>query len=558
MSSSSLLEVSKSVVNPQLLPFLAKNDPVPDHLSPSVMDAIEEISTLTIALDDPNTNTALPQSEEIKRLRGAMHRERAMFSALKSPIREVPSEIVAIIIELALFSDRGMLDADGRADFRSLRAVSRQWRETAFATRSLWARLKVELDSPTEGPAFNWPGRLSRWFDRAGKGAPLGIELLGWGRRMDLDKLFAFILDPRWSWSEMYLGRDLVETLSRRHWSYTFTILNLQSLGWDRSGPNKDGLGYEFNFPNIRSVAIAAPANGVIDINRTLFPYPSLQSLHLSNCQYRSDDVAFSTILRQLPSLEELILEDVKPSPTGSRWFNRRPASPLRYVDFEHKYMKRMVFIGPFDYFLTFSHVTFPSLELIRICRAKETALSAVLRGILPAAGPSFSEKGVLSLEDSGMRHMDIAAALSSESHPQKIKRVHVRSPRFLGCFASSYTRASLSVETIVCANSPTEWISSYSKASDDDLDNPFPQDLKIYAPLARDDTEQGGGTVEEPLSYAGVPVESVKSWVIEEMLSYGIKGHKYAQHPAQVDVSDSCSENEDFSEESEGLSSEE
>ncbi|TFK22106.1 hypothetical protein FA15DRAFT_758274 [Coprinopsis marcescibilis] len=78
------------------------------------MDDIEEISTLAIALDNTNTNTALPQSDEIKRLRGAMHRERAMLSALKSPIREVPSEIVAIIIELALFSDRGMLDADGR------------------------------------------------------------------------------------------------------------------------------------------------------------------------------------------------------------------------------------------------------------------------------------------------------------------------------------------------------------------------------------------------------------------------------------------------------------
>ncbi|TFK19290.1 hypothetical protein FA15DRAFT_726939 [Coprinopsis marcescibilis] len=354
----------------------------------------------------------------------------------------------------------------------------------------------------------------------------------------------------------MYLGRDLVETLSRRHWSYTFTIPTLRSLGWDSSGPSKDGLEYEFNFPNIRSVVIAAPDQDFVDINETLFPYPSLQSLHLSRCEYRSVDVAFSTILCQLPSLEELILEDVKT--TESRWYHRRPASPLRYVHLEHKCLKRIVFIGSIDYFLDFSRITFPSLELIRICRAKETALSNVLQSILPAAGPSFLEKGVLSLEDSGMRHMDISAALQSESHPQIIKQVHVRSPRFLGCFASSYTRASLSVETIVCANSPTEWISSYSKASDDNLDNPFPQDLKIYAPLARDDMEQGGGTVEEPLSYAGVPVESVKSWVIEEMLSYGIKGHKYAQHPAQVNVTDSCSENEDFSEESEGLSSEE
>ncbi|TFK19288.1 hypothetical protein FA15DRAFT_601852, partial [Coprinopsis marcescibilis] len=179
MSNSSRLEFSKGLLDPRLLPFLDNNAPVPGHLSHNVVDTVEAILTSINALED-DIIPIQQKLDKMKRLRDVMYREHTMVSALKSPIREVPSELIASIMELTLFSDRGMLDSDGRADFCSLRAVSRQWREVGLTTPSLWARLKVELDARAGrlgGPKFDWPGRLSRWFDRAGRGLPLGIEL---------------------------------------------------------------------------------------------------------------------------------------------------------------------------------------------------------------------------------------------------------------------------------------------------------------------------------------------------------------------------------------------
>ncbi|TFK19289.1 hypothetical protein FA15DRAFT_709132 [Coprinopsis marcescibilis] len=297
----------------------------------------------------------------------------------------------------------------------------------------------------------------------------------------------------------------------------------VQCIGWGISAPDRNYPHLSFNFLSILSLVIApAPVHPRVNVDAALFPYPSLQSLHLSRCHFKAASLILSPILCHLPKLEELIMEDVEL--TASAWLNQGPASRPRLPTeiFEHKSLKRLVLIGSFSSG-TLSDLTFPSLTLIRICRDKKRTIVHQLPSIFVCVQPSFLDDGVLSLEDSWMRDIDIAAVLSGSRY---VKRVHVRSPLFLRSLSLTHRGwylGFLLVNTIVCTDSPKEWTYFEAANGNGNGNDPLRQDLKIYAPWSRDDPELHA----EENHYAEVRVESVRSWVLDEMLSYGIKGHR-------------------------------
>ncbi|KAH6873546.1 hypothetical protein BKA70DRAFT_1047835, partial [Coprinopsis sp. MPI-PUGE-AT-0042] len=62
----------------------------------------------------------------------------ARYTAISSPLRRIPPEVIANIITFAISGIGGYADRLGRQNFQSLRAVCRLWRQTAFSTPHLW------------------------------------------------------------------------------------------------------------------------------------------------------------------------------------------------------------------------------------------------------------------------------------------------------------------------------------------------------------------------------------------------------------------------------------
>ncbi|KAH6915718.1 hypothetical protein BKA70DRAFT_1395512 [Coprinopsis sp. MPI-PUGE-AT-0042] len=142
----------------------------------ATIKALGATNVLPPANDVPLLMNQLGRAEaEIKELRlrltsleawraDMLQEQRILQIAFKSPIRKLPSELIAEILK-ACFPNP--LSRNDLFSFLALRSVCSMWRETAFSTPELWNRLEITLERDTFKPRWDVAGVILRWFDRA-------------------------------------------------------------------------------------------------------------------------------------------------------------------------------------------------------------------------------------------------------------------------------------------------------------------------------------------------------------------------------------------------------
>ncbi|EAU91734.1 hypothetical protein CC1G_04502 [Coprinopsis cinerea okayama7 len=119
-------------------------------------------------------------SDEIQKVEGmiacpreridSLNEEKWAVSGILSPLRRLPSELVAEVVKASL--SPLVHDHDQRRHFMTLRCISRLWRQVSYDTPSLWASLTLSEDDflrKEQGalPSSSLPSRVRTWFDRA-------------------------------------------------------------------------------------------------------------------------------------------------------------------------------------------------------------------------------------------------------------------------------------------------------------------------------------------------------------------------------------------------------
>ncbi|KAH6874616.1 hypothetical protein BKA70DRAFT_1349985, partial [Coprinopsis sp. MPI-PUGE-AT-0042] len=256
----------------------------------------------------------------------SQHRE-ATTSGSNALIRNVPAEIWAKVIHWGIGGPGVFVDEVGRKEFLRLRQVSTQWRRSAFSTPHLWRYLSIDTDKGFgEDPhcaMLALKKLIPQWFERAGRGAEVHLELGGW---MVGDDSHVYWVDVVWGleerpyrlvtarlWGDLILGPDIC--LHRPGMSDLKTLSLGHAELW---GSNEYPSVIDVAFPHLEDLAF----RGTDELLPLAYPirHPNLRSLLLSHLIFLPQQ--FMTVLEALPLLEELIIHNCR--------FMRRGSSTLQ------------------------------------------------------------------------------------------------------------------------------------------------------------------------------------------------------------------------------------
>jgi exonuclease VII small subunit len=297
-------------LNPQLLPYTVSNAVPPEHLIPSLEHSINQLTELIKSID---TQLA-PLEDAVARLKKSKLEATAMVGKLKSarsPVRSLPSELVASIIQFALGENlsKRPLDRAGRQAFAGLRRVCKHWREAALSAPGLWRDLLIRLSQwsgtiDVLSVQADFSAKLDNWFAKGGVGAPL--HLCFWTRPRDLLSIAGVInVADQHGWRITTLELGAESGASKLLCSHELTgnsrtcmgLWNLQ-LTWDVPVPVE----YQDHFPQLRSLNIWR--------SFAAFAHSGLRSLTLCTMRLRTDEM--HKALRQLPCVEELVFFEIE------------------------------------------------------------------------------------------------------------------------------------------------------------------------------------------------------------------------------------------------------
>ena len=137
--------------------YSKNNIPLPDGLEPEFR---EYMSQLTLSVSSAEGELAhlhdqlnLYQSETkaVKEQLDASLAVLARFSAIRSPFRRMPSELLLPIMYLAMVDLDGYVGKEGRYIFKQLRCISKIWRDAAFSSPELWNHWRSTSMKPLTG-----------------------------------------------------------------------------------------------------------------------------------------------------------------------------------------------------------------------------------------------------------------------------------------------------------------------------------------------------------------------------------------------------------------------
>ncbi|KAH6913682.1 hypothetical protein BKA70DRAFT_1263728 [Coprinopsis sp. MPI-PUGE-AT-0042] len=285
--------------HPSLLPYTKSNEPLPQSLIEPLdlylgflNRRIEELDT---DIQDKRHERHL---QDVQIGRNQLLEDRSIYQALAAPSRQVPPEILAIILNEALTRSDGQNSLTGRAGTMSM--------------PDLWRHLDIDIWGELAGASpANLASEVKTWFMRGGSGAGLAIQISGWcytlgeaGDKLhwlDQDELnfrtvvFNHPVEGQESISFLHAlpllndTRNLSLGLRSRRW-------HVRNLACDPS------LQLSHIFPNLESLSLHAefPA-------QNMACHESLVSLHLNNPPY-STFYDIAGVLPGFPLLQELIL----------------------------------------------------------------------------------------------------------------------------------------------------------------------------------------------------------------------------------------------------------
>ncbi|KAH6896310.1 hypothetical protein BKA70DRAFT_1116487, partial [Coprinopsis sp. MPI-PUGE-AT-0042] len=123
-----------------LLTYLHNNLPLPDELIQPWQSHRDDL-THSISTKDREIRELKRQLKILEKERFGLKEEKVLITSLRSAIRRLPAELIALIMYFTVELNKEPLGRAGRRDFMALRSVSPLWRDTAFTTPYLWKSL---------------------------------------------------------------------------------------------------------------------------------------------------------------------------------------------------------------------------------------------------------------------------------------------------------------------------------------------------------------------------------------------------------------------------------
>ncbi|TFK21511.1 hypothetical protein FA15DRAFT_672513 [Coprinopsis marcescibilis] len=533
------LWTAEVVVDPSLVSYVkSSNDPLPEELFSVAKTAVGNLSTSLSDLDHQIAGLE-DAIRDLRIRRDSVKEAHIALCSLWSPVRRIPSELISQIMEMSLFSKREMLDKEERQHFSNMRCVSRRWRSAAFATPKLWRGIQLNLQDSRLFPntAFSdvngMQELLSRWFDRAGQGAPLRFGLFnGQPHEYELfsqpslydQALISFLSSAQYTWNFLLIDSGPVieglyyidvESVPRgtRLVGPTSTAKELSTRWVDTT------VSLGARFPSLRSLFLAA--NRLSDFPRSpeILSHGKIRSLHLFGFILESWDVVGNTI-SALHSLEELILDTIKLDP-----------APSTYC-LKHPHIKTLVLVNHTSLCETLQPFVFPALTYFRLAQS-DGAVSSSLSDLDRQACDQFLRRSkpiscTLSLERYPLSMRKMAKLISHIPH---ITRLHVASPVFLTSKDPELLqKLDPSVTTVVCKRQPTplgSWKSSLLAAL---KNTDHGHSVNVYVPASRSIPSARDQALEDDLRNLGINLVYCRSETLDSMLWQDIIGHFYIQ----------------------------
>ncbi|KAH6908898.1 hypothetical protein BKA70DRAFT_1279078, partial [Coprinopsis sp. MPI-PUGE-AT-0042] len=329
--------------NREIQLYTLNNEPLPeslklplfrvlDHLDQSLKackrsrmlfeDAIEERRSVIESLESEIRGLEMARNGLV-RTGEALRAKKTLHTSTLSPLRRVPSEVIATIIRFAIQAPSMHVGWVERQDFMHIRSVCRLWRRTAFSTPDLWR--SVELES-SELPRWHYGGQaqgtdairrcLISWLSRGGEHAPLSLHILG-SSPENMRFLFNIIGASGLNVTSMFFGIDWAGR-SLGHPSNLSLLkapldnpLKLKILlvhfQYSEDQAFQGNLGLERNFPHLSLFTLSfehcsdgrKPLRLPVSIHHS-----TLSHLEIFGVSFLASEAA--TLLRGLPQLKEL------------------------------------------------------------------------------------------------------------------------------------------------------------------------------------------------------------------------------------------------------------
>ncbi|KAH6896311.1 hypothetical protein BKA70DRAFT_1529524 [Coprinopsis sp. MPI-PUGE-AT-0042] len=317
-----------------LLSYLHNNLPLPDELIQPWQshrnDLTHSISTKGCEIKELKRQLKLLEKE-----RFSLKEKRVLVTSLRSAVRRLPAELIALIMYFTLELNKGPLGNISRSDFMALRSVSSLWRETAFATPYLWKSLAIDLSqdfsrdhtgTPTAPRAIE---RVNSWFANAGAGCYVSLSIYdSWAYMRDPWAYLSPLLNDqsRFQLFALELGPCILRSERDQHslctasapkarlrsliltFSPSRSFVSNEDDGQDSdTGPRQmPRLPFSEAFPHLECLSLKGDLSALSELI-----HPTIKSLTLDVA--KSTALLFSKVAHRLPALEELIIISLDP-----------------------------------------------------------------------------------------------------------------------------------------------------------------------------------------------------------------------------------------------------
>ncbi|KAH6906745.1 hypothetical protein BKA70DRAFT_1428854 [Coprinopsis sp. MPI-PUGE-AT-0042] len=294
-----------------LLSYLHNNLPLPDELIQPWQSHRDDL-THSISTKDREIRELKRQLKILEKERFGLKEEKVLITSLRSAIRRLPAELIALIMYFTLELNKGPLGNISRRDFKALRSVSSLWRETAFTTPYLWKSLAIDLSqdfsfdhtgTPTAPRAIE---RINSWFANAGAGCQVSISIYdSWAHMRDPWAYLSPLLNDqsRFQLFALELGPCILRSERDQHNLCTAPFVPNEDDGQDSDTSPRQMPRLPFNeaFPQLECLSLKGDLSALSELI-----HPTLKSLILDVTN--STALLFSKVAHRLPALEELII----------------------------------------------------------------------------------------------------------------------------------------------------------------------------------------------------------------------------------------------------------
>ncbi|KAH6874607.1 hypothetical protein BKA70DRAFT_1349962 [Coprinopsis sp. MPI-PUGE-AT-0042] len=405
--------------NPALAPLPAVNDPIPDSLLEHLKEYLDHRTHLIKSCD-----------EEIARLeakRKLLRFQCDTYVPLRTPIRRVPGEVLAIIMHWGIAGPGRFVNIEGRADFLRYHQVSELWRRTAFSTPYLWRFLSVNF-ADYAGDTESIPLKILRWFGRAGKGADVHLDLENWGHPWQ--ESFHFI---RQEWDResrnfqvvtLRLSDIMGEVRAQINAVPAIPVLRNLSMVIDESWRSSVRAKYlDDIIPDVESLLVAMSSSNIPFQMEFPFCHSNIRFLLLSelSCIHGR----FAMMPDALPLLEELLFINCP-----FKKFELEPTQPVT----TNNSIKRLE--TTLHSLASWQNVNLLALEYCRIISDEQDLSREEEEANIPAHAAKNLElfnchNLTLDLSSIEIGYDDLASLLASRLPPLRSLRLHSLSPLF-------------------------------------------------------------------------------------------------------------------------------